>query len=121
VPVGSERRVEARQSSPRATFALRFPYSLKALYDAGKVHCRIVLKNVDVADIDAIRAQVAPTPADASFIAPFHIFEANGTGLKPSLDAAMRRLKGSGAVTIISTDTNHYGSAFTSDRFLTCK
>ena len=94
---------------------------IKVLYDAGKIHCRMVLKNVDVGGIDAIRANVAPTPADATFIAPFHIFEADDTHQKPALDAAMKRLKGPGAVTIISTDTNHYGGAFTPDRFLTCK
>lgn len=94
---------------------------IKGLYDAGKVHCRIVLKNVDVSGINSIRNNVAPTPADANFIAPFHIYEADDTGDKSGLDAAMKRLKGPGAVTIISTDTNHYGSAFTSDKFLACK
>jgi hypothetical protein len=93
---------------------------IKSLYDGGQVHCRIVLKNVDVAGIDSIRAHVAPTPAAANFIAPFHIFEADDTRPKSALDAAMQRLKGPGAVTIISTDTNHYGSAFTPDRFATC-
>jgi hypothetical protein len=94
---------------------------IKSLYDAGQIHCRIVLKNVDVGGIDSIRANVAPTPAAANFIAPFHIFEADDTGPKAGLDAAMKRLKGPGAVTIISLDTNHYGSAFTPDTFLTCK
>ena len=94
---------------------------IKALYDAGQIHCRMVLKNVSVGGIDSIRANVAPTPADASFIAPFHVFEADDTGAKAGLDAAMKRLKGPGAVTIISTDTNHYGAAFTPDKFLTCK
>jgi hypothetical protein len=94
---------------------------IKGLYDTGKVHCRIVLKNVSASAIDAIRANVATTPAEAAFIAPFHIYEADDTSEKASLDAAMRRLKGPGAVTIISTDTNHYGSAFTPDTFLTCK
>lgn len=93
---------------------------IKQLFDAGKVHCRIVLKNVDVESLDAIRANVAKTPADAAFLAPFHIFEADDTRDKPALDAAMRRLKGPGAVTIISRDTNHYGSAFTDDTFTTC-
>jgi hypothetical protein len=94
---------------------------LKGLFDAGKIHCRLVLKNVDVDKIDAIREKVAPTPADANFIAPFHIFEDDNTGQKAALDDAMVRLKGPGAVTIISTDSNHYGSAFTPDKFLTCK
>ena len=94
---------------------------IKTKYDAGQIHCRIVLKNVDVGGIDSIRANVAPTAADANFIAPFHIFEADDTGQKAGLDAAMKRLKGPGAVTIISLDTNHYGSAFTPDTFLTCK
>jgi hypothetical protein len=93
---------------------------IKSLYDAGKVHCRITLKNVDVDALDSIRQNVAHTPADANFIAPFHIFEADDTRGKPALDAAMKRLKGPGAVTIISTDTNHYGSGFTPDTFLTC-
>lgn len=93
---------------------------IKALYDGGQVHCRIVLKNVEADAIDSIRANVAPTPADANFIAPFHIFEADDTGQKAELDAAMVRLKGQGAKTIISLDTNHYGSAFTNDRFLAC-
>jgi uncharacterized protein YraI len=94
---------------------------IKGLYDAGSVHCRLVLKNVSVEAIDAIRQDVAPTPAAANFIAPFHIFEDDNTSQKASLDAAMKRLKGPGAVTIISTDSNHYGSAFTQDKFLTCK
>lgn len=94
---------------------------IKTLYDAGKIHCRLVLKNVSVSGIDSIRTNVAPTPADANFIAPFHVFEDDDTSKKASLDAAMKRLKGPGAVTIISTDTNHYGSAFTQDRFLACK
>jgi hypothetical protein len=94
---------------------------IKGLYDAGKIHCRLVLKNVSASAIDAIRSNVAPTPAAASFIAPFHIYEADDTSEKFALDAAMKRLKGLGAVTIISTDTNHYGSAFTPDKFLSCK
>ena len=94
---------------------------IKGLYDTGKVHCRIVLKNVEVSALDSIRANVAATPADANFIAPFHIYEADDTAQKAALDAAMKRLKGPGAVTIVSTDTNHYGSAFTPDTFLTCR
>jgi hypothetical protein len=94
---------------------------IKSLFDSGKVHCRLVLKNVDVSALDSIRQNVAPSPSDANFIAPFHIFEADNTSEKSSLDAAMKRLKGPGAVTIISTDTNHYGSAFTQDTFRTCK
>lgn len=93
---------------------------IKQLHDGGEVHCRLVLKNVDAAAIDALRASVAPTPADADFVAPFAIFEADDTGQKARLDAAMRRLKGPGAVTVVSTDTNHYGSAFTQDRFAAC-
>ena len=57
----------------------------------------------------------------ASFIAPFAIYEADNTAEKASLNAAMKRLKGPGAVTILSLDTNHYGSAFTPDTFLACK
>lgn len=94
---------------------------IKGLYDAGTIHCRLVLKNVSASAIDSIRANVAPTPAAANFIAPFHIYEADDTSEKAGLDAAMKRLKGPGAVTIISTDTNNYGSAFTPDDFLTCK
>ena len=93
---------------------------IKAGYDAGEIGCRLVLKNVAAAAIDSIRSSVAATPADAMFIAPFAIFEADDTSDKASLDAAMRRLKGDGAVTIISTDTNHYGHAFTRDTFLSC-
>jgi hypothetical protein len=94
---------------------------IKRLFDVGKIHCRLVLKNVSASTIDSIRSDVAPAPQDAKFIAPFHIFEADDTGEKAALDAAMRRLKGPGAVTIISTDTNHYGGAFTPDEFLTCR
>jgi hypothetical protein len=93
---------------------------LKALYDSGQTRCRVVLKNVEADAIDSIRANVAPTPAAANFIAPFHIYEADDTSQKSALDAAMARLKGPGAKTIISTDTNRYGSAFTNDRFLAC-
>jgi hypothetical protein len=93
---------------------------VKARFDRGEIACRLVLKNVSASGIDAIRAHLAPTPADAKFIAPFHIFEDDDTRQKSSLDAAMRRLKGPGAVTIISTDTNHYGGAFTQDTFTTC-
>lgn len=94
---------------------------IKGLYDTGKIHCRIVLKNVDASALDAIRASVATTPVAASFIAPFAIYEADNTAEKASLDRAMKRLKGPGAVTIVSLDTNHYGSAFTPDSFLACK
>ncbi len=94
---------------------------IKAKYDAGEIRCRIVLKNVDVEALDSLRARVAPTPAAAAFIAPFHVYEADDLREKPALDAAMRRLKGPGAVTIVSTDTFHYGRAFTADRFLTCR
>lgn len=93
---------------------------IKTLFDAGTIHCRLVLKNVSASAIDGIRTNVAPTTEAANFIAPFHIFEAEDTGAKASLDAAMRRLKGPGAVTVISTDTNHYGGAFTQDAFTTC-
>ncbi len=78
------------------------------------------MKNVEAAAIDAIRRDVATTVEAANFIAPFHIFEADDTSDKSRLDAAMKRLKGPGAVTIISTDTNHYGSAFTPDVFKAC-
>lgn len=94
---------------------------IKAEHDAGRIHCRIVLKNVSAVAIDGLRARLAPTPADARFIAPFHVYEADDLSEKPALDAAMRRLEGPGAVTIISTDTFHYGKAFTPDRFLTCR
>lgn len=94
---------------------------IKQRYDAGEIRCRLVLKNVSAAAIDGLRASVAPTPADAAFIAPFHVYEADDLRDKARLDAAMVRLKGPGAVTIISTDTNHYGAAFTPDRFLTCR
>jgi hypothetical protein len=94
---------------------------IKALFDAGKIHCQLVLKNVEAGDIDSLRQEVAPTPEAAKFIAPFHIFEADDAGQKSALDAAMVRLKGAGAKTIISTDTNHYGSAFTDDEFLSCQ
>jgi hypothetical protein len=94
---------------------------IKRMYDAGTITCRLVLKNVPVDEIDDLKSQVAPTPADADFIAPFHIFEADDTSEKSRLDAAMVRLKGQGAKTIISTDTNAYGSAFTRDTFKVCK
>lgn len=94
---------------------------IKQRYDAGEIHCQLVLKNVSAAAIDGLRANVAPTPAAAAFIAPFHVYEADDLRDKARLDAAMVRLKGPGAVTIISTDTNHYGAAFTPDRFLTCR
>ncbi len=93
---------------------------IKALYDSGQVHCKLVLKNISVSGLNSIRQNIATSNAGARFLAPFHIFEANGTGQKAALDAAMQRLKGEGAVTIISTDTNHYGSGFTPDRFRTC-
>jgi hypothetical protein len=94
---------------------------IKAQYDAGRIRCRLVLKNISVGALNSIKQNLAPTPAAANFIAPFHIFEANSTSQKPALDAAMKRLKGDGAVTIVSTDTNNYGSRFTKDRFLTCQ
>jgi hypothetical protein len=93
---------------------------IKTLYDTGKIHCRLVLKNVEASDIDSLKADVAPTPEAANFIAPFHIFEADNTSQKSELDAAMVRLKGPFAKTIISTDTNNYGSAFTNDTFRAC-
>ena len=93
---------------------------IKALFDGGEIHCRLVLKNIRIADIEKIKREIAPTIADANFIAPFHIFEARDTSEKASLDLAMKNLKGPGAVTIISTNTNSYGSAFTDDEFLSC-
>jgi hypothetical protein len=94
---------------------------IKDLYDAGEVHCRLVLKNVDVDAMNSIRSDVAPSPSAANFIAPFHIFEADNTDQKAALDAAMLQLKGPGSVVIVSTDTKNYGSAFTRDSFLSCK
>jgi hypothetical protein len=94
---------------------------IKSMYDAGEIHCRLVLKNIDVEALDSIRSEVASTPEEAKFLAPFHIFEADDTGQKGDLDVAMERLKGPGAVTVVSTDTNHYGSAFTQDKFRACK
>ncbi len=93
---------------------------LKDLYDSGEHHCRLVFKNLAVEDIEAIKESVAPTIEDAAFIAPFHIYEADDTRDKADLDAAMRDIKGDGAVTIISLDTNHYGSDFTPDTFRSC-
>ena len=93
---------------------------LKELYDAGEHTCRIVFKNLSADDIYAIKDEVAPTVEDAAFIAPFHIFEADDTSDKADLDEAMRDIKGPGAVTIISLDTNAYGSDFTNDTFTSC-
>lgn len=93
---------------------------LKERYDTGRHHCRLVFKNLSADDIATIQDEVAPTPADAAFIAPFHIYEADDTSDKAELDAAMRAIKGPGAVTIISLDTNHYGAAFTNDSFTSC-
>ena len=93
---------------------------LKARYDSGEHHCRLVFKNLSVDNIATIKDEVAPTPEDAAFIAPFAIYEADDTSDKAALDAAMRAIKGPGAVTIISLDTNHYGSAFTHDSFTSC-
>ena len=105
--------------------AVRIPLNplmreIKSLFEAGEVHCRLVLKNVSVDALASLRTSVAPTPADARFLAPFHIYEADDTSEKAELDAAMRRLVGPGAVTIVSLDTNHYGSRFTQDTFTTC-
>jgi hypothetical protein len=94
---------------------------IKSLYDNGDIHCKLVLKNVNVDAMNAIRSDVASSPSEANFIAPFHIFEAGSTDEKAALDEAMVKLKGEGAVVIISTDTKNYGSAFTQDSFLTCK
>jgi hypothetical protein len=94
---------------------------IKSLYDNGEIHCRLVLKNVSVEAMNAIRRDVAPSPSEANFIAPFHIFEADNTDEKAALNQAMVHLKGAGAAVIISTDTTNYGSAFTQDSFLTCK
>lgn len=94
---------------------------LKDRFDEGVDHCQLVFKNVSVDDLGAIKEAVAPTSSDAGFIAPFHIYEADDTSEKPDLDAAMRDLKGPGAVTIISLDTNHYGSRFTPDHFSACR
>lgn len=93
---------------------------IKGLYDSGKIHCRIVLKNVSRDELESLKAHVAPTPKEADFIAPFHIFEDDNTGQQRALTDAMKDLKGDGAVTIISLDTNHYGSKFTNDAFTTC-
>src|SRR5262249_40615170 len=43
---------------------------IKSLYDSGKVHCRLVLKNVSVSALDSIRQNVASSPEEANFIAP---------------------------------------------------
>lgn len=93
---------------------------LKDLYDRGEHRCRLVFKNLEVDDIAAIQEEVAPTPDDAAFVAPFHIYEADDTSDKSDLDDAMVALKGEGAVTIISLDTNAYGSDFTPDTFRSC-
>ncbi|MFN0246825.1 MAG: hypothetical protein ACKV2T_07940 [Kofleriaceae bacterium] len=93
---------------------------LKELYDTGEHTCRIVFKNLSADDIYAIKDEIAPTEEDAEFIAPFHIYEADDTSDKADLDEAMRDIKGTGAVTVISLDTNAYGSDFTPDTFRSC-
>jgi hypothetical protein len=93
---------------------------IKGRYDSGKIHCRIVLKNVSVDALESLKQKVAPTPKDADFIAPFHIFEDDDTRQQAALTRAMRDLKGDGAVTIVSLDTNHYGSKLTKNEFTTC-
>lgn len=97
-----------------------FMRELNQRYETGVHHCKLVLKNLSVDDIASIKDSSAPTPQDAAFIAPFHIYEADDTSEKAELDAAMRDLKGPGAVTIISLDTNHYGGDFTNDTFNSC-
>ncbi len=93
---------------------------LKQRHDDGLDHCQIVFKNLSVDDLAAIKEEVAPTLAEAAFVAPFHIYEAEDLSEKAALDAAMQNLKGPGAVTIMSLDTNHYGAAFTPDTFKSC-
>jgi hypothetical protein len=100
---------------------------IKSLYDQGEIHCKLVLKNVTVAQMGQLK-NAFPRPADASFISPFSIFETTTReytqSLKSSLDAGIRALKGPGAVSILSTDTHHYGSSFGKkgqpDKFQTC-
>jgi len=94
---------------------------IKGLYDRGAIHCRLVLKNVSISELNQVKEEIAPRPADADFISPFHIFEDDsGTGQQAGLSAAMRRLKGNGAVTIISTVSSKYGEYFTDSRFVSC-
>jgi hypothetical protein len=93
---------------------------IKNLYESGKIHCRLVLKNINEETLTEIKNEVAPSHKEADFIAPFHIFEADDLDKKSELDDAMKKLKGNGAVTIFSTNTNAYGSEFTDDSFLTC-
>jgi len=98
---------------------------IKRLFDSNEIHCRLVLKNLSVGDINSIIKHVAPTPGDAAFISPFHIFEANNRSQKKALDAAMMRLKGTGSTTIISSSgddraTEHYGEYFSKEQFMSC-
>lgn len=93
---------------------------LKKMFDENKMYCRIVLKNLSAKDLAAIKKHVAPTPADAAFIAPFHIYEDSNNSKREALTEAMQALKGQGSTTIISTNSKKYGSRFTPNTFLTC-
>jgi len=92
---------------------------IKQRYDQGEIYCQLVLKNISVSELDSIRGHFGKLES-TDFIASFHIFEDRNLQQKKALDAAMLRLLGPGAVTIISTNTNAYGSAFTDDSFSAC-
>lgn len=92
----------------------------KRMYDAGQIHCKLVLKNIAAPRIDEIKRRYAGQKGGVNFISPFHIYEARHHGQRSRLNQAMRELKGPGAATIISTNTYKYGSAFTEEMIRTC-
>lgn len=101
-----------------------FLREVKTLYDSGQIHCKLVLKNLRISQLESIKQQLAPTPDQASFISPFHIFETNKrqvSSQREGLNQALRSLKGPEATTIFSTNTDAYGSAFSPDKFGLCE
>lgn len=101
-----------------------FLREVKNLYDSGQIHCKLVLKNLRRSQLESIKQQLSPTPDQAAFISPFHIFETNKeqvSSQRSGLNQALKSLKGPDATTIFSTNTNAYGSAFTQDKFGLCE
>jgi hypothetical protein len=102
--------------------ALALLKKYKELYDRGEIRCKLVLKNNGVSLLGKIGKTFGRGSPHTDFISPFSIFEDDNTAKKAALDRAFAELKGSREVsTYISTDTNHYGSAFHGGPFASCK
>jgi len=98
-----------------------FLKAFERAFRRGDITCKLVLKNVRGHVIDSLGSkEIKSSFSDFSFLAPFAIFE-NDVGATVDLDKALRKLiRNANAITMISSDTHHYGRAFKPNQVVTC-